>query len=307
MANENNNNNNNISKKVSNELVQLLICVAVTGIFLLIEVWLIFYYAQGFVFTLIFGVLIILMVCLLTLNIYQIFIKHTAASGSSDKKAEYLIYKQVKSLPDVFERRLTEEIKELSEGFGKMQKKTAKAVLIKVEEQLAQLKTEEDSSDVDDKLDGMKDEISGLKALIDELKTQNENLTNQLRSALMDHETIKDSFSDLKREHKKVFDLLGSLAFRNDEIKEMVDAIIDKEDIKIEDSIKSQESSEQENGTAPETQDDVQAAETPQETVTEEAENIEELISNISKADDYDPNKQLSPDEIADIFASLNN
>ena len=154
MANENNNNNNNISKKVSNELVQLLICVAVTGIFLLIEVWLIFYYAQGFVFPLIFGVLIILMVCLLTLNIYQIFIRRTAAGGSSDKKAEYLIYKQVKSLPDVFERRLTEEIKELSEGFGKMQKKTAKAVLIKVEEQLAQLKTEEGPSEVDDKLEG---------------------------------------------------------------------------------------------------------------------------------------------------------
>ena len=307
MANENNNNNNNISKKVSNELVQLLICVAVTGIFLLIEVWLIFYYAQGFVFPLIFGVLIILMVCLLTLNIYQIFIRRTAAGGSSDKKAEYLIYKQVKSLPDVFERRLTEEIKELSEGFGKMQKKTAKAVLIKVEEQLAQLKTEEGPSEVDDKLEGMKDEISGLKALIDELKTQNENLTNQLRSASMDHETIKDSFIDLKREHKKVFDLLGSLAFRNDEIKEMVDAIIDKEDIKIEDSIKSQESSEQENGAAPETQDNVQTAEAPQETVTEETENIEELISSISKAEDYDPNKQLSPDEIADIFANLNN
>ena len=91
--------------KVNSELFQLLLCVVVIGVFLLVETWLIFYYDGGFVFPLIFGVLTILMLCLLALNMYQIFVKRFLISGgSSDKKAEFLIYKQVKSLPDTFDK-----------------------------------------------------------------------------------------------------------------------------------------------------------------------------------------------------------
>ncbi len=209
--------------KVNSELFQLLLCVVVIGVFLLVETWLIFYYDGGFVFPLIFGVLTILMLCLLALNMYQIFVKRFLISGgSSDKKAEFLIYKQVKSLPDTFDKQLKTELASISEEIVKNQKLTAKAILLKVDEQL---KAQGNDSDISAQFESMNAEIAQLKEQIEQLKSQNENLTNQMKIALVDHEAIKDNFPELNNEHKKVFDLLGSISFRNDEIKQLLQNI----------------------------------------------------------------------------------
>ena len=62
-------------KSQNSDLFQLLLSVVVTGVFCLVEGWLVFYYNGGYVFPLIFGVLIILMICLHTINIYQFLCK----------------------------------------------------------------------------------------------------------------------------------------------------------------------------------------------------------------------------------------
>lgn len=297
-------NKNNLKKK-NNELLQLLVCVAVIGIFLLIEIWLIFYYAQGFVFPLIFGILIILMVCLMTLNIYQIFINRTAMSGgSSDKKAEFLIYKQVKSLPEVFEEKLKGEIQELSESVNKTQKITAKAVLVKVEEQLAQIGSQESNTVAKEEFDVMKAEIDGLKTQLDELKTQNTDLSKQLESALSDNASIKGSFSDLQSEQKKILEMLDSLSSKNDEIKSMFKAFSDGGNAIGSDENKTlpQSTDVSDNFIVSSDSSNVSA----EENVSEPSPAEEPQVSSVSvDTENYDPNKQLSPEEIAAMFANV--
>lgn len=291
-------------KKKNNELLQLLICVAVIGLFLLIEIWLIFYYAQGFVFPLIFGILIILMACLMTLNIYQIFINRTAMNGgNSDKKAEFLIYKQVKSLPEVFEKKLRDEIKNLSENVNKTQKITAKAVLVKVEEQLEQLSAQENNSNIKDEFDSMKSELNVLKSQIDELKVQNTDLSKRLESALSDNTSLKGSFSDLQSQQNKILELLDRLFSQNDEIKSICKSLSDdNNDIgSTENKILSQ-STDVSDGMTSSANDDVTAeVPTSESTISEEPK-----VSPIQiDTENYDPNKQLSPEEIAAMFANI--
>lgn len=327
--------------KVNSELFQLLLCVVVIGVFLLVETWLIFYYDGGFVFPLIFGVLTILMLCLLALNMYQIFVKRFLISGgSSDKKAEFLIYKQVKSLPDTFDKQLKTELASISEEIVKNQKLTAKAILLKVDEQL---KAQGNDSDISAQFESMNAEIAQLKEQIEQLKSQNENLTNQMKIALVDHEAIKDNFPELNNEHKKVFDLLGSISFRNDEIKQLLQNIeqleesaavnvasanniettedsktveemtdipdtsqtTEPEHIGIADGVDDGNSDEE--NVADISIDDV-AAEPEITDSTEEAaaENQEESVAGIDlSAMGDDPNRQLTPDEIAAMFANI--
>lgn len=334
--------------KVNSELFQLLLCVVVIGVFLLVETWLIFYYDGGFVFPLIFGVLTILMLCLLALNMYQIFVKRFLISGgSSDKKAEFLIYKQVKSLPDTFDKQLKTELASVSEEIVKNQKLTAKAILLKVDEQL---KTQGNDSDISAQFESMNAEIAQLKEQIEQLKSQNENLTNQMKIALVDHEAIKDNFPELNNEHKKVFDLLGSISFRNDEIKQLLQNIeqleesaavnvasannietTEPERIGIADGVDDGNSDEEniadisidDVAAEPEITDSTEEAVSKAETTdineeaiagpdiddsTEEAaaENQEESVAGIDlSAMGDDPNRQLTPDEIAAMFANI--
>lgn len=334
--------------KVNSELFQLLLCVVVIGVFLLVETWLIFYYDGGFVFPLIFGVLTILMLCLLALNMYQIFVKRFLISGgSSDKKAEFLIYKQVKSLPDTFDKQLKTELASVSEEIVKNQKLTAKAILLKVDEQL---KTQGNDSDISAQFESMNAEIAQLKEQIEQLKSQNENLTNQMKIALVDHEAIKDNFPELNNEHKKVFDLLGSISFRNDEIKQLLQNIEQLEEsaavnVASANNIETTEpehigiaygvddgNSDEENiadisiddvAAEPEITDSTEEAVSKAETTdineeaiagpdiddsTEEAaaENQEESVAGIDlSAMGDDPNRQLTPDEIAAMFANI--
>lgn len=341
--------------KVNSELFQLLLCVVVIGVFLLVETWLIFYYDGGFVFPLIFGVLTILMLCLLALNMYQIFVKRFLISGgSSDKKAEFLIYKQVKSLPDTFDKQLKTELASVSEEIVKNQKLTAKAILLKVDEQL---KAQGNDSDISAQFESMNAEIAQLKEQIEQLKSQNENLTNQMKIALVDHEAIKDNFPELNNEHKKVFDLLGSISFRNDEIKQLLQNIEQLEEsaavnVASANNIETTEpehigiadidnfdingvddgNSDEENiadisiddvAAEPEITDSTEEAVSKAETTdineeaiaepdiddsTEEAaaENQEESVAGIDlSAMGDDPNRQLTPDEIAAMFANI--
>lgn len=334
--------------KVNSELFQLLLCVVVIGVFLLVETWLIFYYDGGFVFPLIFGVLTILMLCLLALNMYQIFVKRFLISGgSSDKKAEFLIYKQVKSLPDTFDKQLKTELASISEEIVKNQKLTAKAILLKVDEQL---KAQGNDSDISAQFESMNVEIAQLKEQIEQLKSQNENLTNQMKIALVDHEAIKDNFPELNNEHKKVFDLLGSISFRNDEIKQLLQNIeqleesaavnvasannietTEPEHIGIADGVDDGNSDEEnvadisidDVAAEPEITDSTEEAVSKAETTdineeaiagpditdsTEEAaaENQEESVAGIDlSAMGDDPNRQMTPDEIAAMFANI--
>jgi len=289
-------------KKKNNELIQLLLSVFIIGVFVMIEVWLIFFYCSRygydnstFLFPFIFGLLTILMVCINTLNIYQIFVKRVSVGGGSDKKAEFLIYKQVKSLPDAFKIQLDE----LNAEIEKTQKKTAKAILIKVDEQLKQMKEEivtgqgngQDSA-ISEQLEAIKSDVESMKTQLSELKDSSENISNILKASSVDHEKMLENFPELQNEHKKVFDLLGSLTFRNDEIKEMLDKLTPIEqgteiEIGNDDGVSIEEISL---GDLPETE------ETPHEEPAPAP-----VIPEVSG----DPNKQLSPDEIAALFANV--
>ena len=196
----------------------------------------------------------------------------------------------------------------------------------------------------------MNAEIAQLKEQIEQLKSQNENLTNQMKIALVDHEAIKDNFPELNNEHKKVFDLLGSISFRNDEIKQLLQNIeqleesaavnvasannietTEPEHIGIADGVDDGNSDEEniadisidDVAAEPEITDSTEEAVSKAETTdineeaiagpdiddsTEEAaaENQEESVAGIDlSAMGDDPNRQLTPDEIAAMFANI--
>lgn len=276
-------------KKKNSELLQLLLSVFLIGVFVLIEIWLIFFYCSRygydnstFLFPLIFGILTILMVCLSTLNVYQIFVKRTSfGAGGSDKKAEYMIYKQVKALPDSFKS----EFEQLTAEIEDTQKKAAKIILLKVEEQLKQFKEENSGEgEASDNISDLKAQLSELESKISALNTQYENVSNQLNALSNDNESIKENFSDISTDHKKVFDLLGSVAFRNDEIKDLL--------IKV--YADDRESAEENLDNKSENSD------------VDSAENVSNNdIVNMQQQEDYDPNKQLTPEEISKLFANV--
>lgn len=330
-------------KKKNTELIQLLLSVSVIGIFVLIEVWLIFFYCSRygydnstFLFPLIFGILTILMVCLNTLNIYQIFVKRTSATGAAaDKKAEYMIYKQVKALPDVFKK----DLEQVAAEFEATQKKTAKVIVMKVDEQLKQFKEEMANQGTSDnggleQLEEVKAEIKDIKTQLADLNSQCQNLSMQLNAASSDHEDIKANFPDLQGEHKKVFDLLGSLTFRNDQIIERLNDIYDfeKEVVSIDDKFVPEEDNEElglfdiETGKERVLEDisvDEAAVSEEVETVEDfaiedladfsesakedaaEEPAAEDILASLQADEDYDPNKQLSPEEISALFANV--
>lgn len=308
---------NTTGKKKNNELLQLLLSVFIIGLFVMMEVWLIFFYCSRygydnstFLFPFIFGILTILMVCINTMNIYQIFVRRTAAGGvGSDKKAEYIIYKQVKSLPDTF----NDQLEALSAEFEKTQKKTARAILMKMDEQIKQMKEEldlsaaaPDNSAVLEQIAEIKADIDGIKLQIEEISRKNENISNLITESSADYEKMKENFPVLQNEHKKVFELLGSVAFRNDEIKDMLDNLT-----KVEMEIKSEADSFNVNETSYDESDDTvndlfAMQEEPAGEEIEESANASEDDLGISFADlGDDPNKQLSPDEIAALFANV--
>lgn len=312
--------------KKSGELIQLLVSVAVIGALLLVEIWLLFFYREGytdgFVFPLIFGILTILMTCILTLNIYQIFVKKMAmsAGSASDKKAEYLIYKEVKNLPDAFENQLKEELKTMNEEFSKTQMKTAKAILVKMEEKFLENAKNSSSEELIEQFNSMKNELDGLKNELEQVKAQNESLTNQLNSGLNDHENIKSSFAELQNDHKKVFDLLGSLVFRNDEINEKFDKFTilsdnsrgsetfaeKAEEKSLQDMAETIVDLEIDNSEIADSEiDSLENDNWEIDDLEDDNLEIDDSASNFNIDENADPNKQLSPEEIAAMFANV--
>lgn len=120
--------------KETNYLTQILINVMVLGIFLLIEAWLLFFMlSDSFVLPMIFGILIILSGCLLTINLYQLFISRTnqgVSSSEEEKKLHLYIVRQLKQQ----EKRLDE----MEEALRKNQLLATKAVIKSMEEVVTQ-------------------------------------------------------------------------------------------------------------------------------------------------------------------------
>lgn len=226
-------NKNKNFKTRKGDLMQILVCIIMIGILLLIEGWLLFYYNGGFIFPLIFGILLIMMFCLHTINMYQFFERKMKSSAGGEKKAELLIYKKVKSLPDELEEIIQNQIETNLSNIEKNQIKTSKAVLKKTEE------------------------------LINELKAQNENLSEQLQTALDENAHIKEMFEELKNEQQKMTASIENLNLKNEEMPIPVPEL--------------------------EAQDET-ADSKPDEMVGSESE---------------DANRQLSPEEIASLFANV--
>lgn len=157
-----NNVKQNALKLLKGDLMQMLVCMVMIGILFLIEAWLLFFYNGGFIFPFIFGVLIILLCCLQIINMYQFFERNMKGGSGSDKKAELLIYKKVKSLPDELDEAIQNSIEAQLSVLEKNQIKTFKIVLKKMEELMEQ-------KDAD------------MQAQFEQLKAENEQLLAQIK------------------------------------------------------------------------------------------------------------------------------
>lgn len=116
-------------EKETNYLTHILINVMVVGIFLLIEAWLLFFMlSDSFVLPMIFGILIILSGCLLTINVYQFIISRTSqgASSEEEKKLYFYIIRQLKQQ----DKRLDE----MEEALKKNELLATKAIIKRMEE-----------------------------------------------------------------------------------------------------------------------------------------------------------------------------
>lgn len=168
-----NNIKQDILKLLKGDLMQMLVCMVMIGILFLIEAWLLFFYNGGFIFPLIFGVLIILLFCLQMINFYQFFERNLKGAAGSDKKAELLIYKKVKSLPEELEEAIKNSVEAQLSILEKNQLKASKIVLLKTEELINQRDIE------------IKEQFEALKAenetWLTQIKEQNELLLTQLK------------------------------------------------------------------------------------------------------------------------------
>lgn len=136
------------TEKETNYLTQILINVMVLGIFVLIETWLLFFMlSDSFVLPMIFGILIILSGCLLTINIYQFIISRTnqGTSSEEEKKLQLYIVRQLKQQ----EKRLDQ----LEESIKKNELLATKAIIKRMEEIVAEtaMYTQNQSQQMSDK------------------------------------------------------------------------------------------------------------------------------------------------------------
>lgn len=94
--------------KRNGDLIQVLLNIVILGIFAIVENWLLFFYGQSWSLVVIFGVLMILVSCLLAINIYNCAKSMSGAakgaqaqpmaSTENDKQIYALLYKQMKDI-----------------------------------------------------------------------------------------------------------------------------------------------------------------------------------------------------------------
>lgn len=95
--------------KRNGDLIQILLNIVILGIFSIVENWLLFFYGQSWILVVIFGVLMILVSCLLAINIFNCvnaMIKTASPrpqeqqtdSARDDKQIYALLYKQMKEI-----------------------------------------------------------------------------------------------------------------------------------------------------------------------------------------------------------------
>lgn len=135
-------------KRINGDLLQILLNVVIIGIFSIIEKWFLFSYGSWGLAA-IFGILMMLMCCLLTINIYSCFTGNAFGkkkeNKGEEKQVQALLYKQMKRLeaeiPTIIIESEKKELKNVQESLNKQmeelkinQLRFAKVVLNKMEQ-----------------------------------------------------------------------------------------------------------------------------------------------------------------------------
>lgn len=219
--------------------MQVLLNIVILGVFSIVENWLLFFYGQSWILVVIFGVLMILVSCLLAINIFNCVKsitettstrtqKQQADSGGNDKQIYALLYKQMKEIQ-------------------KNQLLSTKAVL--------------------DKMSSISSEDK--EQILEMLQTMAADFSVKAEKEVPVPEDIKKEQEDAAKEPEE-------------------DASV------AEDMMQGQEEA------VVEPEEDASASE-------DVPKNAEELaIEDILGGEPLDPNKELTPDEIAALFDSVN-
>lgn len=244
------------------ELLQILFDIILIGVFSIIKSVLMFYYS-GIVYV-IFGVLELLVCCVLVVNVYRLFFEQGKKNDDQQdsRQIQALLYKQMKKLeakmPENASGVMRDALVEQKEGFEQRteelrmnQLRSAKAILAKIEEEAEKMHSQEENA--------------GEQGILDKLQELEQQMAQmaQLQNALM----------------------------------EKLDGVTAAQVVSAE-------------GTAGEAQTTVEETPTEEPAAAEEIAEEESVHSEtpapIEVAMDGDPNKELSPEEIAALFAGVN-
>lgn len=277
-------------EKGNGELFQILLNIVIIGIFAGVENWLLFYYDCSWVLPSIFGALITLMSCLLAINVYYC-LKGTAKgkTAGDDKQVQALLYKQMKKIDadtGAAIAQLKESVNQQIEELKMNQLRSTKALLNKVENAA-------DGGVENAKSDASKGELFTI-------------MQDQLAQVQQAQEELKQLLHEMSNKQERLFENVpaGQQSVEEDEAAAAVEE--PEEDFAAEDI-----GAEPEEDFAPEADflADILGAEEeafePDSLDGEEKADVQEEPPVIP-VDDGDPNRQLSPEEIAAMFAGIN-
>ncbi len=278
--------------KRNGDLIQILLNIVILGVFSIVENWLLFFYGQSWMLVVIFGVLMILVSCLLAINIFNCVRSVTgtassqtegqsADSAGNDKQIYALLYKQMKEIQKnqlLGTKAVLDKMSSLSAG----EKEQIRAIL--QEAAIGSVAAE--------------NKVAVPEA---DFVAENETTVPETDFAVAENETAVPEVDFAAGENETAVPEVGFAAGENETAVPEVGFAAAENEIVMPEGI-----SEPNNVIQPE-----EAVAEPEEAdftsdnlmPEEDGSGLEDLLDGVLGDD---PNKELTPDEIAALFANIN-